>query len=412
MSLRPVLPRGLGTFLCGGGLNVGMQPRLTDRIRQVERSPIRAMFDLAEELGGDLVRLELGEPDFDTPRHIVEAAHDAASRGETHYTPNAGIPELRAALSEVTERETGVRAPPERYVVTNGAMEAVYLVSMATVGPGEKLLLPSPTYTNYFAQARLAEGDPVEIPMDPADGFALDADRVIEEMGPDAAAVLLCSPSNPTGRLYDEDAIRAVVEAAADHGVTVIADEVYGGLCYDADFTGIAALTDHPDHVVTIGSSSKTYAMTGWRVGWFSGPAELVEEITMAREAVTSCTSTPGQYAALAALTGPQEPVREMFETFRDRRDYVMDRVDAIDGLSCPRPEGAFYAFVRLDLPGSSVEVAEHLLREYGVVLAPGSAFGTAGEGWHRLSFANSLDRLEEGFDRLERALVESRSTV
>ena len=389
-----------------------MQPRLTDRIRRVEQSPIRAMFDLAEERGGDLVRLELGEPDFDTPTHIVEAAHEAAARGETHYTPNAGIPELRKAVSEVTERETGVRAPPERYVVTNGAMEAVYLVSMATVGPGEELLLPSPTYTNYFAQAMLAEGEPVEVPMAAEDGFALDADRVIEAMGPDTAAVLLCSPSNPTGRMYDEDALVAVVEAAEDHGVTVIADEVYGGLCYDTDFTGIAALTGHPDHVVTIGSASKTYAMTGWRVGWFSGPTDLVEEITTAREAVTSCTSTPSQYAALAALTGPQDPVRDMYETFRERRDYVMERVDAIDGLSAPRPEGAFYAFVRLDMSGTSVDVAEHLLREYGVVLAPGSAFGTAGEGWHRLSFANSLDRLEAGFDRLERALVESRSTV
>lgn len=385
-----------------------MRERLTDRVRSVERSPIRSMFDAAEAAaasGRDLVRLEVGEPDFDTPAHAVEAAHDAAARGETHYTPNAGIPPLREAVSESLARRSGVEVPPEGVVVTSGAMEATYLVALAVVGDGEEYLLPSPTYTNYWQQADLAGGTPVEVPMPADEGFALDADRVIEAMGPDTAAVMLCSPSNPTGRVHDPDELRAVVEAAADRGAVVVADEVYAGLVYDREFVGTAALTGHPDHVVTIGSCSKTYAMTGWRVGWLAGPTWLADEVTKVREAVTSCTATPSQYAALAALTGPREPVRRMRERFRERRDYVVERAAGVDGIRCPRPEGAFYAFVDLDLPGDDVAVAERLLREYGVVLAPGSAFGEAGAGWHRLSFANSMDRLEAGFDRIERAL-------
>ncbi len=385
-----------------------MYPRLTDRVRTVERSPIRSMYDLAERLGGDLVRLEVGEPDFDTPAHVIEAAHEAAVSGETHYTPNAGIAPLREAVSETMARDHGVDVPPEGVVVTNGGMEAVYLVGLSVIDPGEEVLLPSPTYTNYWAQVQLAGGVPVEVPMSPADGFDLDADRVIEAMGPDTAAIVLSSPSNPTGRVFDPEPLKAIVEAAEDVDVTVVADEVYAGLVYDREFVGTAALTGHPDNVVTIGSCSKTYAMTGWRVGWLAGSPALADEVTKIREAVTSCTSTPSQYAALAALNGPQESVAEMYEQFKARRDYVVDRVAEIDGLSCPRPEGAFYAFVKPELEGDSVVVAERLLREYGVVLAPGSAFGDAGESYLRLSFANSLDRLEAGFDRIERALDEA----
>ncbi|MFC4356729.1 pyridoxal phosphate-dependent aminotransferase [Halobium salinum] len=385
-----------------------MRHLLTDRVRAVEPSPIRSMFDLAEAAaaeGRDLVRLEVGEPDFDTPEHVVEAAHEAARSGRTHYTPNAGIRPLREAVSEATARESGTEVPPEGVVVTNGAMEATYLVALATVGTDEEYLLPTPTYTNYFQQTDLVAGRAVEVPMPASTGFELDADRVVEAMGPDTAAVMLCSPSNPTGRVHDPDAVRAVVEAAADHDAVVVADEVYGGLVYDREFVGTAALTDHPEHVVTVGSCSKTYAMTGWRVGWLAGPRWLADAVTKVREAVTSCTATPSQYAALAALTGPQEPVREMRDRFEERRDYVVERAAGVDGVRCPRPDGAFYAFLELDLPGDDVAVAERLLREHGVVLAPGSAFGEAGAGWHRLSFANGLDRLEVGFDRLERAL-------
>ena len=375
----------------------------TERVRRVDRSSIRVMYDMAESTNRDLVRLEVGEPDFDTPAHVVEAAADAARSGDTHYTANAGLPELRRAIAGRMATDFDVHVDPDEVVVTNGGMEALHLAVLATVAPGEELLVPTPGWPNYASQAYLADAEPVEVPMPADEGYPLDPERVRNAMTADTAAVVLCSPSNPTGRVYDEDAIREVVAAAADHDAYVLADEVYAGLAYDRDVTGIAALADHPERVVTVNSCSKTYAMTGWRVGWLAAPSEIADEVTKIHESTTACAGSVAQRAALAALTGPQDPVEEMYETFRERRDYVVDRVAGIDGLSCPRPEGAFYAFLDPDAEGTSLKIAEELLADYGVVVAPGDGFGDAGAGQLRLSFANSMDRIETGFDRIER---------
>jgi len=365
------------------------------------------MYDMAEQTGRDLVRLEVGEPDFDTPEHVVDAAMAAARAGDTHYTANAGLPELRRAIADRMAADFDIQTEPDEVVVTNGGMEALHLAVLSVAAPGEELLYPTPGWPNYASQAYLADAEPVEVPMPADEGYPLDADRVREAMTEDTAAVVVCSPSNPTGRVYDEDAIREVVAAAADHDAYVIADEVYAGLAYDRDVTGVAALADHPDHVLTVNSCSKTYAMTGWRVGWLAAPPEIADEVTKIHESTTACAGSVAQRAAIAALTGPQEPVEEMYERFRERRDYVVDRVAEIDGLTCPRPEGAFYAFLDPDAEGSSLEIAEELLTDYGVVLAPGDGFGDAGAGQLRLSFANSMDRIETGFDRIERFMAD-----
>ena len=383
-------------------------PTPTERVRACEPSKIRVMFDLAQAADRDLVRLEVGEPDFDTPDHVVEAAADAARAGETHYTSNAGLPELRTAIADTLHREFELEYDPGQITVTNGGMEALHLAMLATIEAGDELLLPSPSWPNYWTQARLADGVPVEIPMSEEEGYALDADRVIDRMSEDTGAVLLCSPSNPTGQVYDPEPMRAVVEAAAEHDAYVIADEVYLGLVYDRDPVALAALTGHPDHVLTVGSCSKTYAMTGWRVGWLAGPTEVLDEATKVHESTTACAGSVAQHAATAALTGPQEPVEEMYEAFAERRDYVVERVAAMDGVSCPTPDGAFYAFLNVDLPGSSLDIAKRLLREQDVVLAPGDGFGTAGEGKLRLSFASSLEDLEKGLDGIEAAVQEA----
>ncbi len=381
----------------------------TERVRRAKRSRIRTMFDLAEAQPPerDLVRLEVGEPDFDTPAHVVDAAAEAARAGATHYTSNAGLPACRRAISDTLAREYGVQHDPDEVLVTVGGMEALLLAVLSTVGPGEELVVPGPTWPNYETQAALADAAFVEVPMPAETGYDLDADRVIEELGPETGAVVLTTPSNPTGRVFDPAECRAVVEAAADCGAYVIADEVYLGLSYDGDARGIAAETGHPDHVLTVGSCSKTYAMTGWRLGWLAGDAHLLDEATKVRESTTACASSVAQHAAVAALTGPQEPVREMKRAFERRRDLVVERIDAIDGLTAPRPEGAFYAF--LDPAGveDDMAFARTLLEEHGVVLAPGSGFGETGQGKLRLSFANSAERLREGFDRIERALAE-----
>jgi aspartate aminotransferase len=282
-------------------------------------------------------------------------------------------------------------------------MEALHLAALCVLDPGSELLIPSPGWPNYWTQARLADAHPREVPMPYP--YDLDADRLVDAMGPETGAVLLCSPSNPTGRVADADAIRAVVEAAREFDAYVIADEVYAPLTYDRDPVSTVALTDHPDHVLTVGSCSKSHAMTGWRVGWLAGPGEVVDEATKIRESTTACTSTIAQHAALAALTGPQEPLEEMYAAFEERRDYVADRLDAMAGVTAPRPEGAFYAFLDPEGYDDSMALAKRLVREAGVVLAPGSGFGDAGAGKLRLSFANSMERLEEGLDRLETAL-------
>ncbi len=377
---------------------------LAARVRDAERSRIRVMYDLAERQPDDrdLVRLEVGEPDFDTPEHVVDAAAAAARDGATHYTSNAGTPACRRAIADAMVDTYGVDYDPEQIVVTVGGMEALHLAILATADPGSEVLYPSPAWPNYGTQARLADATGVAVPMPAETGFDLDPDRLIDRMGPDTAAVVLTTPSNPTGRVYDPAALRAVVAAAADHDAYVIADEVYAALTYDREPRGIADLTDYPDHVLTVGSCSKAYAMTGWRLGWLAGPEAVVDDVVAVHESTTACASSVAQAAAVAALTGPQAEFEAMYDAFERRRDYVVDRIAEIDGLAAPRPEGAFYAFLDPDVDADSLAFAKYLLREHGVVLAPGSGFRAGGEGRLRLSFARSIDRLETGFDRIE----------
>ncbi|MFC6954339.1 pyridoxal phosphate-dependent aminotransferase [Halorubellus litoreus] len=379
-------------------------PPLTARVRAPERSSIRVMYDLAEAHDGDLVRLEVGEPDFDTPEHVVDAAMRAARDGDTHYTPNAGTVACRDAISTVLADRYDLDYGVDELCVTVGGMEALLLAVLATVGPGEELLAPGPTWPNYETQAALADGTFTEVELPAETGYDLDPDLVVDAMSDDTAAVVLTTPNNPTGRVYDPADCQRVVDAARDHDAFVVADEVYLSLCYDRDARAVAEYAGQPDHVLTVGSCSKAYAMTGWRLGWLAGDADVLERVVTVRESTTACPSSVAQAAAEAALTGPQEPFEEMYAAFEERRDLVHDRLAEIPGVTAPRPEGAFYAF--LD-PGvdDSLALAKHLLREHGVVLAPGSGFGDAGRGHLRLSFANSRARLREGLDRLEAGL-------
>ena len=382
-------------------------PRLASRATSIEQTAIRRMYDLAVAQGGDLVRLELGEPDFDTPEHVVDAAMAAAKAGGTHYTSNAGIPPLREAVAEKSRRDHDLDVEPEQVVVTAGASEAILLVLLATAERGDEVVLPTPAWPQYRMQIQLAGAEPVEVPALAEEGFALDVDRVVEALGPETGCVVLNSPSNPTGRTYAADDVAAVVDAAAEHGACVLLDEVYASLSFDGDGRSLAADLD-ADHVVHVNGCSKQYAMTGWRLGWLVGSAPVVDATTTLHPGTTSCASSVSQHAAVAALEGPQAPVEAMADAFRERRDYVVDRVDEVPHVSCPTPEGGFYAFVDVSaLPGNDVEVAERLCTEYGVVTVPGSGFGRGGEGHLRLSFATSLDRLEAGFDRLERMVAD-----
>jgi aspartate aminotransferase len=382
-------------------------PSLARRTDLVQRSPIRRMFDLAQDHDSDdLIHLEIGEPDFDTPSHITETATAAVKDGATHYTSNAGIPELRAAITD--DIAPGYEYNPDtEIIVTGGAMEALALAALTLVDPGDEVLVPTPAWPNYQTHAVMGGGEFVELPLDSADGFALDADRIVEAITDDTAIVLLGTPSNPTGQVYSAEATARVVAAAAEHNAYVVADEVYKDLTYVDNAKSIASSTNYPEHVITIGSCSKTYAMTGWRVGWFAAAPSVVDAAIKFHESTVACAPAASQHAALAALTGDQTPIREMFDAFCDRRDFVVERVADLPSISCPRPEGAFYAFLDCSaVDTDSMELAERLLNDHGIVTAPGIGFGSHVDDHLRISFANDKARIAEGFDRIERFLA------
>lgn len=384
------------------------QPRVAARTRQIQSSKIRHMFDLAADLDGDLVRLEIGVPDFNTPDYVIDAAAAAAKDGATTYTTGSGIPELREAIADYSATHYDLTLDPDNGIeVTVGGLEATFLAMLTLAEQDSDVIVPSPAWPNYVMQAHLADATPVEVALPPDDDFRLDPELIIEHMTPTTDVVVINSPANPTGRVHNIDDIRAIVEAAADYDAYVIADEVYKALTFDGPTESILSLLDYPEHVVHVNSTSKQFAMTGWRLGWLAGPTALMDTVEKIHPATVSCASSVSQHAALAALTGPQAPFEEMYEAFNDRRDYVASRCASLDGVSAARPEGAFYAFLDVSaLEGSSLEIAERLAREYGVVTAPGTGFGAGGEGFIRMSYANSQDRLAEGFDRLEQMLA------
>lgn len=369
---------------------------------------MRAMADLALAQDHDVVNLAFGDPDFDTPDHVVDAAMAAAENGNTHYTSNFGIEALRNAIATEYAAE-GVTVDPEREVaVTTGAIQGLSFAILALTDPGDEVVVPTPAWPSYFTQVGVATASLETVSLDRANGFALDGQRVADAIGDETAAVVLSTPSNPTGQVYDADAIATVVDAAAAHDAWVIADEVYWRLVYDDPFESIAAQTDY-DRIVVANSASKTYAMTGWRVGWLLGPEPFIESMAQLHQAFSTCASSVSQHALLAALEGPQDPIREMQTAYAERRQYVVDRIESIPGIEAPAPRGGFYVFPDVrELGESSLDVARRLVEEAGVVTAPGVGFGDAGEGHLRISFASSLDELATAFDRIEAFAIET----
>lgn len=387
------------------GQQPGPQP--ARRTNSTERSAIREMFDLAQEYDDkDLVHMEIGEPDFDTPAHIIEAATDAVKNGATHYTSNAGLPALREAVAnDITVDHQ--YDPKTNVIITAGAMEALALAFLTLVNPGDEVVVPTPAWPNYHTQTMMAGGKYVDVPLDGSEGFALETERIVDAITDDTAVVMLTTPSNPTGQVYEGEAAARVVTAAAEHNAVVIADEVYKDLIYDGNHRSVADSATHPEYVVTLGSCSKTYAMTGWRVGWLAGPKSIIDEAMKFHESVVACAPAVSQHAALAALTGDRSPVQEMYDIFQARRDFLVERVTDLPSISCPVPEGAFYAFLDMSvIDRDSTTIAKCLLEEYGVVTAPGIGFGSNTDNHLRISFANNQDRLGEGFDRIGQFLA------
>ncbi len=355
-----------------------------------------------EREGKEIIHLESGQPDFDTPDHIKEAAEKALADGVTKYTPSAGSPELREAVAESVSTR-GVEAKPEEVLITPGAKHAVYCAMMAALDPGDEVIIPSPCWT-YEGIVKVAGGKPVYVETPQADGFKLKAEALQEALTKRTRMLVLNYPGNPTGATMGEKEMRAITDLAVDRGIWVLTDEIYDRLTYDAEHVSPATLPGMRERTIYINGFSKTYAMTGWRLGYSVSSAELVEEMVKIQQATTSCATAFVQAAGVAALRGPQDCVQDMVEQYRKRREVIVEGLNSIDGFDCAKPEGAFYAFPSVE-GFKSAELCERLLHEAGVAAVPGSAFGPHGEGHVRFSYSNSEENIRKAIDKIKSAL-------
>ena len=379
----------------------GVSARATD----LKRSTIRVLFEAAEGRS-DVVRLEVGEPSFTTPSHIIEAAARAAAQGNTRYGPNGGLASLRELLVEKVRIVNGFETSIDRIVVTPGAMNGLYSLCLALLDPGDEVLLPTPGFPNMDEMVRLTGGVPVFYELDWADGYLPDPEKVASLMTDRTKVLFLNSPSNPTGMVFPPDRIRQIVVAASDRGVWVVSDEVYDQLILDDDRAYLSpGAVDPALPVVSVYSFSKVYAMTGWRVGYVVAPAALADALRKLQEPQVSCPSTISQKAAEAALTGPREPIDAMKAAYVERRDFAWGLVQEL-GLESLRPQGTFYMLVDISRSGlPPLEFALRLLERDGVSVAPGEVFGPGGNRVVRLSFANDEASIGRGLKAIANAI-------
>lgn len=388
---------------------------ISARAARLEPSATLAISEKARRLraeGEPVIGFGVGEPDFPTPDHIVDAAALAIKDPAMHhYTAAAGLPKLKEAIA-ASHRHDGYVVDPSQVVVTNGAKQAVFTAFQILLDPGDEVLIPAPYWVTYPAAVELAGGVPVSVPTDDRSGFMVSVDQLEEARTDRTKAIMFVSPSNPTGAVYQRDRMEEIGRWAADHGLWVITDEIYDRLVYEGTpFNSLPTVVPELiDQTVVINGVSKSYAMTGWRVGWLAGPRQVAEAATRLQSHLTSNVSNVSQAAALAALTGPDDSVKEMRAAFDRRRRIMVSMLNEVSGIECPTPGGAFYTFpnvtglLGVDLSGhtahSSFELAALLLEEIKIAIVPGEAFGAP--GYARLSFALADEELVEGLGRLQ----------
>ena len=362
-----------------------------------------------EAQGRDVIHLEIGEPDFDTPAHVVEAGCRALRAGHTHYTPTAGIPELRAAIAADVAQSRGIEVDPGQVVVTPGGKPIMFFAILALVDEGDEVLLPNPAFPIYESMVDFAGGRPVFVPLRQENGFRFDLDEFRAGLSERTKLVILNSPANPTGGVLTADDIAGLAEILRGRpDVYVLSDEIYSRLLYSERFASIASEPGlGPDgRTIILDGFSKTYAMTGWRLGYGVMPEPLAKQVAKLQVNSNSCTSAATQYAGLEALTGPQDSVGEMLAEFRARRDLIVAGLNDLPGVECITPQGAFYAFPRIAQTGRPAdELAGLLLDEAGVACLSGTAFGRHGEGHLRLSYANSRENIARALERMGETL-------
>jgi aspartate/methionine/tyrosine aminotransferase len=400
-----------------------MSTRISARIAAISESATLAVDAKAKALkaaGRPVIGFGAGEPDFPTPDYIVEAAVEACRTPRFHkYTPAGGLPELKAAVAEKTKRDSGYEADASQVLITNGGKQAVYEAFAALLDPGDEVLVPTPYWTTYPESIKLAGGVPVDVVADETTGYLVSVDQ-LEAARTDRTKVLLfVSPSNPTGAIYGREQVAEIGRWAAEHGLWVITDEIYEHLVYgDAEFSSMPVVVPElADRTLILNGVAKTYAMTGWRVGWMIGPKDVVKAATNLQSHATSNVANVSQAAALAAVSGDLTAVARMREAFDRRRQTIVRLLNDIPGVVCPEPQGAFYAYpsvkqllgkeIRGKRPQTSVELAALILEEAEVAVVPGEAFGTP--GYFRLSYALGDEDLAEGVGRMAKLLAEAR---
>lgn len=371
--------------------------------KRVTGSPIREMFNRAIGMQ-DVVSFTVGEPDFSTPTHVVEAAVEALRRGEHKYTPNAGILPLRQAISRHTEETHRIRYNPENeIIVTAGGMEALYLTMLAILDPGDEVILSDPCWTNYSRQVLLCNAEPRYVEVNAGHDFLFEAKALETAITSRTKAFIVNSPANPTGGIGSREALEQLAELAIRYDLWVISDEVYRDLVYNgAEPCSIAAFPGMKERTIIVNSFSKSYAMTGWRVGYAMGPAEVIKNMVKFQENVAACVNSAAQYGAIAALEGPKDALQNMLAEYTVRRQIVMDEFASVPGLRCFVPQGAFYALVDISSTGlKAEEFAMELLEQAKVIVVPGHAFGASSDCYIRLSFAASEETIREGIGRI-----------
>ncbi|MEV4503249.1 pyridoxal phosphate-dependent aminotransferase [Streptomyces klenkii] len=397
--------------------------RVSTRVGSISESATLAVDAKAKALkaaGRPVIGFGAGEPDFPTPGYIVEAAVEACRDPKNHrYTPAGGLPELKAAIAAKTLRDSGYQVEASQVLVTNGGKQAIYEAFAAILDPGDEVIVPAPYWTTYPESIRLAGGVPVEVVADETTGYMVSVEQLEAARTERTKVLLFVSPSNPTGAVYSREQVEAVGRWAAEHGLWVLTDEIYEHLVYgDAEFSSLPVVVPElRDKCIVVNGVAKTYAMTGWRVGWVIAPQDVIKAATNLQSHATSNVSNVAQRAAIAAVSGDLSAVDEMKTAFDRRRRTIVRMLNEIDGVLCPEPEGAFYAYpsvkallgkeIRGKRPATSVELAALILEEVEVAVVPGEAFGTP--GYLRLSYALGDEDLVEGVSRIQKLLAEAR---
>lgn len=360
-----------------------------------------------ERQGREILHFEIGEPDFDTPEHIKEAAIKALKEGYTHYCPAPGIPILREAIAEHISNTRKISVSPEEVVVTPGAKPIMFYGIMACVDPGDEVIYPNPGFPIYESVINFVGAKPIPVPLLEERGFSFDMEVFEKSITPKTRMIILNSPQNPTGGILLESDLKRIAEIARERDIWILSDEIYDQILYTGRFVSITTLADIKDQTILLNGFSKTYAMTGWRLGYGVMPKKLAELVTRLIINCNSCTATFAQMAAFEALKGPQDSVSKMVAEFKQRRDLIVSGLNQIPGISCQVPQGAFYVFPNVkSFQKPASQLADYLLEEAGIAVLSGTAFGKYGEGYLRFSYANSRENIKKMLKRLEEALA------